>query len=110
MSTNLSSALVSCKDLGPSIDPVNESARQSNTADTTIVPIIFGAIGAALTLATIVIGIMQIKIALKHRESTINCRGDLETATELSSPFPDLTTITLSNVAIRTMRIKLLVS
>lgn len=96
MFANLSSMVVSYKDLEPSVDPVDEPARPSSTADTTTIPMIFGMIGVALTLATTAIGIMQIKIAVKHRESTTNCRDDLETAIELSSPSPDLTTFTSS--------------
>jgi protein-S-isoprenylcysteine O-methyltransferase Ste14 len=39
------------------------SASASNNLDTLTIPIVFGAIGAILTLATIVIGIIQIRAA-----------------------------------------------
>jgi hypothetical protein len=46
------------------------SASASNTLDTLTIPIVFGAIGAVLTLATIVIGIIQIRAArCRHRDA-----------------------------------------
>jgi hypothetical protein len=46
------------------------SVSASNTADTLTIPIVFGAIGAVLTLATIVIGIIQIRAArCRHRDA-----------------------------------------
>jgi hypothetical protein len=46
------------------------SAAASNTLDPLTIPIVFGAIGAVLTLATIVIGIIQIRAArCRHRDA-----------------------------------------
>jgi len=46
------------------------TASASNTLDTLTIPIVFGAIGAVLTLATIVIGIIQIRAArCRHRDA-----------------------------------------
>jgi len=54
------------------------SAPASSTLDTLTIPIIFGAIGAVLTLATIVIGIIQIRAArCRHRDAEIG-RDDHE--------------------------------
>jgi hypothetical protein len=46
------------------------STSASNTLDSLTIPIVFGAIGAVLTLATIVIGIIQIRAArCRHRDA-----------------------------------------
>jgi hypothetical protein len=46
------------------------TTSNTNTLDTLTIPIVFGAIGAVLTLATIVIGIIQIRAArCRHRDA-----------------------------------------
>ena len=48
----------------------SSSASANNTLDTLTIPVVFGAIGAVLTLATIVIGIIQIRAArCRHRDA-----------------------------------------
>jgi hypothetical protein len=48
----------------------------TNTLDTLTIPIVFGAIGAVLTLATIVIGIIQIRAArCRHRDAETSQDG-----------------------------------
>lgn len=48
----------------------SSSPSASNTFETLTIPIVFGAIGAVLTLATIVIGIIQIRAArCRHRDA-----------------------------------------
>ena len=86
MSVKSSLTLVSCKGHGPNIVPDGDNLRSSNTADAIAVPVVFGVLGLVLTLATIIIGIIQIKIAWKHQHQTANCRIDLEAAVNRSSP------------------------
>jgi hypothetical protein len=54
---------------------------------------VFGVLGLVITLATIIIGIIQIKIAWKHQHQTANCRIDLEAAVNLSSPYPGVVAV-----------------
>jgi hypothetical protein len=99
MSLNSSSTLKSCTGLGPNIDPDGDNSRLSNNADTIAIPVVFGVIGVVLTLATIIVGIIQIRIVWKHQRKTANCRADLETAVELSSSSPDIIAATSLYVA-----------
>ena len=80
MFSNSSSTLASCTGLGQDIDPHGDNPQLSNSADTIAIPVVFGVIGVVLTLATIIIGIIQIQIAWKHQHDTANCRIDLETS------------------------------
>lgn len=82
----------------------------SNNADTIAIPVVFGVIGVVLTLATIIIGIVQIQIAWKHQRKTANCRADLETAVELSSSSPGIAAATTLYIAVLKMKTKLLVN
>jgi hypothetical protein len=54
------------------------SAANTNTLDTLTIPIVFGAIGAVLTLATIAIGIIQIRASRRRHGDVEAGRRDLE--------------------------------
>lgn len=62
-------------------------ASHSNTLDTLTIPIVFGVIGAGLTLATIVIGIIQIR-DMRGRRRAEMAQDDLE-LDEQPAPTPD---------------------
>ena len=94
---------VSCTGLDQSIDPVNESIRPSNSADAIAIPVAFGVIGVVLTLATTIVGIIQIRTARKHQQETAKCQADLESAVEPPSPSPDVSMATSSDVAVQKM-------
>jgi uncharacterized protein HemX len=65
------------------------SAANTNTLDTLTIPIVFGAIGAVLTLATIVIGIIQIRAArYRHRDAEM---GQSDHELEEQQPRRELT-------------------
>jgi hypothetical protein len=100
MSLNSSSTLASCTGLGPNVDSDGDNPRLLNTADSITIPMVFGVIGVVLTLATIIIGIIQIQIAWKHQRKTANCRADLELAVELSPPSSDTTAASSLYVAV----------
>lgn len=52
-------------------------ASTPNSLETLTIPIVFGIMGAILTLATIVIGIVQIK-AMKSRHRDLEYNNDIE--------------------------------
>ncbi|KAM0695123.1 hypothetical protein Q7P36_005479 [Cladosporium allicinum] len=62
----------------PTADASNSASASAsnNTLDTLTIPIVFGIIGAVLTLATIVIGIVQIRAArCRHRDAESGQNG-----------------------------------
>jgi len=87
-------------DLGPSVSATHtadthaaapSSAAASNTLDTLTIPVVFGAIGAVLTLATIVIGIIQIRAARRrHRDAET---GHIEHELDERQPRRDLAAV-----------------